>query len=475
MGGSSLAPEVFSLTFNPEKKNEGKQLTLSILDSTHPEQVIETAKMFSVDQTLFIVSSKSGTTSEVNAFLDYFWEISKRSLGEQCGEHFIAITDPGTPLEKIAMERGFRDIYHGDPSVGGRYSVLTRFGIIPAGLTGVNIDLLSERSNRMANECRIEEEYSRNPGLVLGAILGCLTVKGCYQMTILADQPIASFGSWLEQLIAESSGKSGKGILPVDLEPMAEAEAYSDSRFFVYFRLSGSQDAFTKELQDLGHPVLIFQLDDIYDLGGEFFRWEVATAIACAVLRVDPFDQPDVQSSKTLTQQKITAFQKSGKLVAGMPVWSHGESQIYGRSKEIFQTASSIFDAIGSFLTDTTQIEYIALNAFIPRDRKNIEILSHIRKVLLEKYKIATTLGFGPRYLHSTGQLHKGGPNLGRFLEITADSKNDMEVPGESISFGTLIQAQALGDFQALTEKGRRIIRIHFGSKDFENMLNWKG
>ncbi len=348
MGGSSLAPEVFSLTFNPQKNKDDKKLSLSILDSTHPDQVMEAARISSVNQTLFIVSSKSGTTSEVNAFLDYFWEHTKVSSGE----HFIAITDPGTPLEKLARDRGFRGIYLGDPSVGGRYSVLTRFGLIPAGLVGVNIGTLAVRANRMADECKIDGEYSRNPGLVLGAILGSLSNAGCYQMTILTDQPVASFGSWLEQLIAESSGKSGKGILPVDLEPVVNADGYSDSRFFVYFRISGSHDDLLSRLQDLGHPVLIFKLDDIYDLGGEFYRWETATAIACAVLGVDPFDQPDVQSSKTLTTQNITAFQKSGKLDPGTPVWTFGTCQIYGGNREIFHTASSIFEVISLFLKD---------------------------------------------------------------------------------------------------------------------------
>jgi transaldolase/glucose-6-phosphate isomerase len=474
MGGSSLAPEVFSLTFNPQQINDGKYLTLSILDSTHPDQVRETARISSVDHTLFVVSSKSGTTSEVNAFLEYFWEKSKMEIADRRGEHFIAITDPGTPLERIALERGFRGIYHGDPSVGGRYSVLTRFGLIPAGLAGVNIGLLSERANQMANECKLDGEYSRNPALVLGAILGSLTVEGCYQMTILADQPIASFGSWLEQLVAESSGKSGRGILPVDLEPEVDTGVYSKNRFFVYFRISGSRDDLISKLQNLGHPVLIFQLDDLYDLGKEFFRWEAATAIACAVLGVDPFDQPDVQSSKTITQQKISEFRKSGKLDAGTPLWTLGESRIYGGNKEDFQSVSSIFEAISLFLKDVKQNEYIALNAFIPRNEKNIKILSQVRKVILEKFKVATTLGFGPRYLHSTGQMHKGGPNLGRFLEISIDPETDMEVPGEGISFGTLLQAQFLGDFQALTEKSRKIIRLHFQTDDFEKFQDWK-
>jgi transaldolase/glucose-6-phosphate isomerase len=444
MGGSSLAPEVMSLIFKHfevEKKMKG--ITFAILDSTDPGQVSATARRFPVERTLFIVSSKSGGTAEITAFLDFFWARARSRLGEKAAEHFIAITDPGTSLDKLATERKFRRIFAGDPDVGGRFSALSLFGLVPAALIGIDVDKFLNRATVLAAQCARGMPAARNPGLVLGSILGEAALQGRNKLTLITDPPLASFGSWLEQLVAESSGKDGKGIVPVDLEPLADPDVYGSDRLFVYFRSDGQHDRAITRLLKAGFPTLTFTIDDPYNLSAEFYRWEFATAVACAILRINAFDQPDVQDSKDRTKAKINEYLETGKLVEGKTVsW---EDQ----------------PALEMFLGQAKAGDYVALNAYLPRNRQMAALLRRLRLAIRKMTGCATTVGFGPRFLHSTGQLHKGGPGNGLYLQITAEPVKDFPIPDEPLTFGTLERAQSLGDLEALQGRGRRAIRIH--------------
>jgi transaldolase / glucose-6-phosphate isomerase len=463
MGGSSLAPEVLSLVRSslPGKSWE-TGLTFSILDSTDPAQVLETASRFPPAKTLYIVSSKSGGTAEVNAMFNYFW-----AQTEGNGSNFIAITDPGTSLEALANARGFRTTFHADPSIGGRYSALSHFGLVPAALIGLDLEGLLQRGKWMMRQCAAVVNGSRNPGLVLGAVLGQAVLDGRDKLTFLADETVAPMGAWLEQLIDESSGKQGKGIVVVDGEPVANPEQYSADRLFVYLRHEGSLDAKVENLQQAGHPVLLFQISDVYDLGAEFYRWEVATAIACSILGVNAFDQPDVQDSKTRTVNKINAYNQSGRLDEGPAIWKKQGVQAFSNIPEVGngleQSLQFFLEAAGA----GSGRNYVAINTYLPRNAANTQALTELRLAVREKTGCATTLGFGPRFLHSTGQLHKGGPDTGLFLQITADPATDLEIPGQKLSFGILERCQALGDYEALVARGRRILRLHLNSPDF--------
>jgi transaldolase/glucose-6-phosphate isomerase len=440
MGGSSLAPEVLSLVFAdaPGAKN------FAILDSTDPGQVLATAERFPVEKTLFIVSSKSGGTSEVNAAFNYFWTQAEKALGKKAGEHFIAITDPGTSLESLARKYGFRKTFNADPNVGGRYSALTHFGLVPAALMGIDIEKLLERAAWMAKQCTSDIPGERNPGLVLGAVIGQAALDGCDKLTIVADSSLGSVGSWLEQLIAESSGKLGKGIVPVDLEPLGAPSVYGKDRLFVYLRKDGQFDAALAELQKSGQPLLTFDVADAYNLGAEFYRWEVATAIACVVLNVNAFDQPDVQDAKDRTKAKIAEYRKNGKLEEGVPVK--------------LENAKA---TLAEFLAKAEPGDYVAINAYLPRNPATVQILTALRTAVRARTGCATTLGFGPRFLHSTGQLHKGGADNGLFIQITAEPLKDVDIPTENMTFGVLERAQALGDLEALIARQRRALRVH--------------
>jgi transaldolase/glucose-6-phosphate isomerase len=441
MGGSSLAPEVLSLVFAgaPAAAN------FAILDSTDPGQVLTTAAKFPVEKTLFIVSSKSGGTSEVTANFNYFWAQAEKALGKRAGSHFVAITDPGTSLQALAGKSGFRKTFNADPNVGGRYSALTHFGLVPAALMGIDIERLLGRAAWMAEQCTPNRVPGpRNPGLVLGAVLGQAALDGRDKLTIVADQALASVGSWLEQLIAESSGKLGKGVVPVDLEPLAAASVYGKDRLFVYLRRDGQFDSALAELKKSGQPLLVFDMADPYDLGAEFYRWEAATAIACAVLNVNAFDQPDVQDAKDRTKAKIAEYRKDGKLAEGTPV----------RLENAHATLSE-------FLAKAKPGDYIAINAYLPRNPATAEMLTVLRIAIRARTGCATTVGFGPRFLHSTGQLHKGGADNGMFLQITADPLEDVAIPTEDLTYGVVERAQALGDLDALTARDRRALRVH--------------
>ncbi|GAB4416003.1 MAG: bifunctional transaldolase/phosoglucose isomerase [Anaerolineales bacterium] len=450
MGGSSLAPEVLSYVFADESAEaaEGKPC-LAVLDSTDPAQVAAAARDFPPEESLYIVASKSGTTAEVQAMFEYFWALSGKN-----GSRFVVITDPGTPLETLATRRGFRRGFFGDPQVGGRYSALTAFGLLPGALLGLDVNRLLARAAWMRAQSLVDVPAGRNPGLVLGAVMAEAAFAGRDKLTILADAPYETFGSWLEQLIAESSGKQGQGIIPIDREPPGEAADYSDDRMFVYLRNDGGHSGLVAELRETGHPVLVFDLPDAYDLGAEFYRWEFATAVACHILGVNAFDQPDVQDNKKRTNAMIAAYQKEGALPTGELV-----------------TLAEAVPALKVFFDCAIASDYIALNAYLPRNAEMITALQALRVALREKTGCAVTLGFGPRFLHSTGQLHKGGADNGLFLMLTADPVEDLDIPNQGMTFGTLERAQALGDYEALRARGRRVLRVHLRRPEDVNKL----
>jgi transaldolase/glucose-6-phosphate isomerase len=472
MGGSSLAPEVLNDVFvgGLEDRNQ-EALKFQILDSTDPEQVRIAPNWYHLEKTLFIVSSKSGTTSEVAAFFQYFWELVRKQDPQNPGSQFIAITDPQTPLVQLAEEKGFRRIFPADPKVGGRYSALSAFGLVPAGLIGLDLNQLLEAARRMAIQCNDDVPSGRNPGLVLGAILGEAARHGRDKVTFLSDPEYAPVEAWLEQLIAESSGKQGKGILPVAGEPPGRPEQYGDDRLFVYLKGSGQLKDSAAELQKAGYPVLVFDIRQPYDLAGEFYRWEVATAMACAVLGVNAFDQPDVQDNKTRTEQKIAAYAGSGKFDEGTPMWEDPSAKVYGQPGQENRNAASLSALVLSFLARSKPSDYIAINAYLPRTPANSAALQELRNAIRLQTGLATTVGFGPRFLHSTGQLHKGGPETGIFLQITAEPEGDLLIPGGKMTFGILERAQALGDLEALLARRRRAIRVHLTGAQLSDLI----
>lgn len=440
MGGSSLTAEVLSsllASFGVESPS-----CLAILDSTDPAQVARAAEDYPPEKSLYIVASKSGGTAEMMANFHYFWELSKGD-----GSHFVATTDPGTSLEQLARERGFRKIFSSDETVGGRYSAMTDFGMLPAALLGIDLSRFLARAEWMKAQCLKDLPAARNPGMTLGAVIAEAALAGRDKLTILTDEPLSALANWIEQIIAESSGKDGKGILPVPLEPLDVPAVYGDDRAFVYLRKDGELDTSVAVLEAAGYPVIEFRISDFYDLGAEFFRWEIAVATACHIIGVNAFDQPDVQDSKDRTKAKIAEFQSSGKLV-------EGESVELKNAKV----------ALADFLSKAGQGDYVAINAYLPRDRETTSGLQRMRVEIREKTKCAVTAGFGPRFQHSTGQFHKGGPNTGLFIQIVSDAANDMEIPGEGMTYGTMIRAQALGDYETLEARGRRAVRVHLKS-----------
>ncbi len=454
MGGSSLAPEVLRLICGIAPGG----LDLAILDSTDPAQVRSAARRSPVEHTLYIVASKSGGTAEVNAFLDYFWARTKRKLGAQAGKAFVAITDPGTSLEKLAQERGFRQVFLADAQVGGRYSALSVFGLLPAALLGLDGAGLLDRAGWMARQCGPDHPAGRNPGLVLGAIMGQAARQGRDKLTLLADASLQPLGAWLEQLIAESTGKQGMGIVPVDGEPLAPPVQYGDDRLFVYLRREGRYNRAAARLQKAGQPVLVFDLPEYIDLGADFYRWEVATAMACAVLGVNAFDQPDVQDSKTRTKANIAVYRERGAFDEGQPAWEQDGLRLYG---DLPKGIKTVGEALAAFLGQAKRGDYVAINAYLPRNQEMQRNLRELRIDIRKHTGLPTTVGFGPRFLHSTGQLHKGGADNGLFLQITADPVVDLDIPQQGMSFGVLERGQALGDLDALRARSRRALRIH--------------
>ncbi|MCD6519201.1 MAG: hypothetical protein J7M05_04685 [Anaerolineae bacterium] len=468
MGGSSLAPEVLRRVFGVAPG----YLDLDVLDTTDPAQIRQIAQRVPLEQTLFLVASKSGTTVETLSLYAFFREALIEKVGERWAKHFVAITDPGTPLEKLAREAGFRAIYLNPSDVGGRYSALSLFGLVPGALLGVDLDRLLEQGKKMAWACRGTLAASQNPAVMLGTAIGALSIHASPpkdKLTFLISPHVASFGAWLEQLIAESTGKEGKGILPVEGENLS-AEEYGDDRFFVYLRLEGDEndslDALAEQLLSKGYPVALISLADPYDLGAEFFRWEFATAVAGYVLGINPFDQPNVEAAKMRAREALARYEETRALPEESPLFEEEGVRFYGP----FESR----DAKACLQTFWRQSKagYIALLAYVARQASHEEVLQRIRHLLGSRLRLATTVGFGPRYLHSTGQLHKGGPNTGLFLLITQEEGEDLPIPGKPYSFGLLKRAQALGDLQALREKGRRVLRIHLGV-NVEEGLQW--
>jgi len=460
MGGSSLAPEVFSKMFHNPDLLKKERLILSILDTTNPEQIESKRKELPIEKTLFIVSSKSGGTAEVNALEAYFWNELDKSGIEKPGNQFIAITDPGTSLEKKGKEKGYREIVRANPNVGGRYSALIEFGLVPAVLMGIDWQRLLDNARKMQLDCSDQQSLSENPGIVLGKFLGEAYNAGKDKLTLIADPGLESLGSWIEQLVAESSGKNGKGILPIDLEPIQKHEFYESDRIFAYFSNGGQHAAFIEEQDRSGHPVINFRIDDPYEIGAEFLRWETATAAACAMIGVNAFDQPNVQLSKSITQEMIGNIKQNSGLVGQDPIFSSEEVDVYGEF-EVLGNSQTICELISQYLASIRPGDFVAINAFVANNCKFSTALQKFRKAVADRTKAPTTLGFGPRFLHSTGQIHKGGKNNGSFLIITTEHDNDLEIPGEGMSFGTLQNAQAIGDMRALQQMNRRVIRIH--------------
>jgi len=470
MGGSSLAPEVFRLTFGVKKG----YLDLHVIDSTHPETVLEYEKHLDPSKTLYIVSTKSGGTIETMSFMKYFYTIVAKKLGkEKVSNHFIAITDPGSGLEDTAKKLNFRKIFLNDPNIGGRFSALSLFGIVPAALIGVDINRLFNETSEMVNECKIKE-LSNNGSATLGAVIGSLAKAGIDKLTLLISPQLKYLGGWLEQLIAESTGKDGKGILPVDLEPAVSVNDYSKDRIFVHLKLSGDNFFNNKvnEIKNAGFPVIELEMNNIYKLGAEFFRWEFATAIAGYVLNVQPFDQPNVESAKIAAKKMMKEYSEKGKLPAQKPALDLGEIKIFSDVK-----ANNIKDALISFFSHSEKGKsYAAIQAYLKPDEKLWQKLQLLRLKILQKYKISTTLGYGPRFLHSTGQLHKGDGGNGIFIQLVSDYSENIGIPdnaGEdksSISFGTLIKAQSLGDRKALIDNNRKVLTVDLGQNINKNL-----
>ncbi len=467
MGGSSLAPETLQTVF----RDAVNGMSLKILDSTVPGQVKEAESWVDYKRTLFIVASKSGTTSETISMFQYFWAKSKPILGDERPDHFIAITDPGSKLAVLGKTSGFRAVFTANPNVGGRYSVLSHFGLVPAALMGIDLKYLLNRAQNTQDRCSKPGEINLNAGALLGIMLGLAGAKGQDKLTIIADPTLEPMSAWLEQLLAESSGKDGHGIVPVAEEPMVDVHIYQKDRLFAYLRDSGGLDSFVDDLRSAGHPVVILNIEVLYDLGSQFYLWEIAVALACSILGVNAFDQPNVQDSKDRTKNKISHFIEKGHLEEYRPIWEKDHHQVFGHAFDGIEDCATLSEVLGRFTSLSEPGDYIAINAYLPRNDETVTSLSILRKHILETTKRATTLGFGPRFLHSTGQLHKGGANNGLFIQITQDDSTDIDIPGQGFSFGVLARAQAQGDLDALLAKDRRAIRFHLKADDTLDIL----
>jgi len=471
MGGSSLTPEVFRLIFGVK---EG-YLNLAVLDSTHPEAVKEFSNKLDTEKTLFIVSTKSGGTVETISFMKYFYtEVVKKLGREKAGNNFIAITDPGSGLEAIAKDLNFRKIFLNDPDIGGRFSALSLFGAVPAALIGVDLNEFFAKAEKMVNDCKLQN-VSKNSGAMLGAIIGTLANNGVDKLTILSTSQLKYFGAWLEQLIAESTGKDGKGILPVDLEPVGSIENFSRDRVFVHFKLESdsSGDEIINAIREAEFPFIAITLNDVYDLAGEFFRWEFATAIAGNVLAVQPFDQPNVESAKVAAKEMMKEYQQKGELPKLLPSLEMDNIKVFGDLQ-----LKNISEAINSFVARAEKGKsYISIQAYLKPDDKTWHALQYFRSKIINEYQVAVTLGYGPRFLHSTGQLHKGDSGNGLFIQLFAVGDKDLAIPANAgdekseFTFGTLINAQSLGDRQALIDNGREVLRLELYGNAAESIL----
>lgn len=469
MGGSSLCPEVAVQTFGVKKGF----LKLFVLDNTSPEAVKHVESQIDLNKTLFIVASKSGSTIESNSFYKYFYNLYEEKKIENAGKHFIAITDNKTSLEQEAKNKNFRYIFTNPEDYGGRYSALSFFGLVPMALIGINIREILISAFRMKKSCSPFIPSDVNPAVSLGVFLGINQKLGRNKATFVLSPSIKSFGLWVEQLIAESTGKEGKGILPVEGETLGSKEQYGSDRVFVYMFVKREKDtAIEKKLNALesaGFPVVRIMLPEVYALGGEFLRWEIATATACAVIGANPFDEPNVSESKKNTNDLLAEWKQSGNFTEATPLVKSDSISVYA-DQSLNLTGRTVKDVLNKFLKLTNPTDYISFLAYFLQTPEREKQLQAIRNQLSKKYKTATTIGYGPRYLHSTGQLHKGGPNKGLYVLLTADTNLQIPIPGSGYDFATLHQAQALGDFRALNNKNRRVVRIHIGG-DLEQGL----
>ena len=466
MGGSSLCPEVLRMTFG---KASGYP-DLHVLDSTDPAQIKATEEKVDLNSTICIVSSKSGSTLEPNIYKQYFFDRVKAKVGEkEVGNRFIAITDPGSKMQRVAEKDKFRKIFMGVPSIGGRYSALSNFGMVPAAVMGIDVAKFLKTTQKMVEACGQETDGTTNPGVILGTILGTAANQGRDKLTIVTSPGIFDLGAWLEQLIAESTGKSGRGIIPVDRERLAKPETYGDDRVFAYLRLESEPDkeqsSAVDALAKAGHPVVRIVLPDIYNLGQEFFRWEIATAVAGSLIGINAFNQPDVEASKTETRKLTTEYESTGKLPSESPFFTGDGCKLYSDVKNAaaLKGGGTLAGFLNKHLARIGPGDYFAVLGYITMNEEHEEAMQTIRLAVRDNKKVATVLGFGPRFLHSTGQAYKGGPNSGVFLQITCDDGVDILVPGQKYTFGVVKAAQARGDFAVLAERGRRALRIHIG------------
>lgn len=468
MGGSSLCPEVLKITFGQQPGHP----EMHVNDSTDPAQIRAVERQIDIASTLFIVASKSGSTLEPNIFKQYFFDRAQQVSGkEKAGQQFIAITDPGSKMQQVAENDRFRHIFAGLPSIGGRYSALSNFGMAPAAVMGLDVARLLERTSIMVKACGAGVPADQNPGVMLGIILGTLCNHGRDKVTIIPSPGIADLGAWLEQLLAESTGKQGKGLIPVDREQLGASQVYGNDRLFVYLRLKdgadATQDSQVEALRSAGQPVVRIDVDGVYDIGQEFFRWEIATATAGAIIGINAFNQPDVEASKIVTRELTTEYEKNGKLPEEKPLLEEGGIKLFTdeRNAAALRTRSGAPFTLAGFirahLSQLSPGDYFALLGYIQMNAEHEEALQAIRHVVRDKRRVATVLGFGPRFLHSTGQAYKGGPNSGVFLQITCDDANDLPVPEQKYTFGVVKAAQARGDFSVLADRKRRALRVH--------------
>jgi transaldolase/glucose-6-phosphate isomerase len=466
MGGSSLCPEVLRMTFGRIKGYP----ELHVLDSTDPAQIKAIEAKVDLKSTICIVSSKSGSTLEPNIYKQYFFERVKAKVGEkEAGNRFIAITDPGSKLQQVAEADKFREIFFGAPSIGGRYSALSNFGMVPAAVMGLDVAKFLKNTEEMVRGCDASSAADSNPGVVLGTILGVAANHGRDKITIVTSPGIFDLGAWLEQLIAESTGKIGKGIIPVDRERLAKPPTYGNDRVFAYLRLESkpnkAQDAAVAALEKAGHPVVRITLPNTYNLGQEFFRWEIATAVAGSIIGINAFNQPDVEASKIETKKLTSQYETTGSLPPESPFFEEKGIKLFAdeRNAAALKGGAKLADVLKTHLSRLGAGDYFAVLGYITMNPANEKTLQTIRHAVRDKKKVATVLGFGPRFLHSTGQAYKGGPNTGVFLQITCDDAKDLPVPGQKYTFGVVKAAQARGDFAVLAERGRRAVRVHLG------------
>ena len=445
---------------------------LHVLDSTDPAQVRAFERRIELKDTLFIVSSKSGSTLEPNIFEQYFFERVRQTVGAaEAGRHFVAITDPGSKLREVAERDRFRHVFSGDPSIGGRYSALSDFGMVPAAGMGLDVARLLGKAARMAHACASSVPAAENPGVVLGTILAVSARHGRDKVTLIPSPGIRDLGAWLEQLLAESTGKDGRGLIPVDRESLGPPTVYGNDRLFVYLRLESApdaeQDAAVTGLEAAGQPVVRIAVPEPYAIGEEFFRWEFATAVAGSILGINAFNQPDVEASKVATRQLTTEYERTGRLPAETPILEADGLKVFtgpANASRLAPGGRTLAGVLRAHLARVQPGDYVALLAYVEMTEAHEAALQAIRTSIRDRRTVATCLGFGPRFLHSTGQAYKGGPNTGVFLQITGDVAADLPVPGPAYTFGIVKAAQARGDFEVLAERGRRALRVHLGS-----------